>query len=87
MRANISDFGHFNLDYDNDRIGYEFYVPYNVFEEDDDLAIVWNLPVIRFSIFGDGLLKVILGCATPKEAFEECMKEEESSDADGDQKE
>ena len=74
MRANINDVGHFNLDYDEGQICYEFSSPYLEYEEDDDLTLLWRIPLIRFNDFGDALLKVILGCATPKEAFEESIK-------------
>ena len=75
MRASASDSGHFALDFENGQISYEFRSPYCAYEKDDDLAVVWWLPVARFEDFGDALLKVILGCATPKEAFEECISQ------------
>ena len=74
MRANVNDIGHFSLDYDEGQISYMFHSSYRVYEEDVDLIFLWHLPVIRFDDYGDALLKVILGCATPKEAFEESIK-------------
>ena len=78
MRANVWDTGHFSLNYDNGEIWYEFRSPYCAYEKDEDLPILWWLPVERFEVYGDALLKVILGCASPKEAFEECVKKAES---------
>ena len=91
MRANnIDDIGHFSLDYDEGQICYKLYASYRIFDKDDDLFLLFHFPVIRFTDYGDGLLKVILGCATPKEAFEDSINnkvaqknEDDSENADG----
>ena len=82
MRANnIDDIGCFSLDCDEGDISYEFSYP-NVYKQDEDLAILWLLPMKRFEDYGDGLLKVMLGCSTPKEAFEECIRKISEQDTD-----
>ncbi len=74
MRANyIDDVGHFNLNYDDGQIYYKLYASYRIFDKDDDLFLLLHYPVFRFEDYGDGLLKVILGCANPKEAFEDSI--------------
>ena len=77
MRANwCLDPGHFHLDYDTGEICYEFFSPYRLHETDEDFVMLWENHIINFNWFGDGLFEVIRGCATPKAAHDECMREE-----------
>lgn len=76
MRANCDEFGHFYLNYDEpDVVSYSgCRLPYDCFKQDGDIVLLWYLPCLRFDTYGDGLVKVLLGCSTPKEAYEECVK-------------
>ena len=77
MRANwCLDPGHFYLDYDTGEIGYEFFSPYRQHDTDEDFEMLWDNHIINFNWFGDGLLKVILGSAAPKAAYDECCPDD-----------
>lgn len=67
-------FGHFVLDFSDGEISYinavdcsDGFVP----SEDAITTLIGRLPLM-FELYGDGLLSVLLGVLSPKEAIEEC---------------
>ena len=78
MRLNCNDAGAFWLDFDTGEISYHIHAPINSFENDEDLTSFLYISATHFDYWGDAIMKVILGCISPKDAIDEVVKEDET---------
>ena len=86
MRLNDDEYlGHMQMDYDSGDILYQTRLGYETFTEEDDFHELNRCSINRAEMYGDSLMKVILGVMSPKEAYDEVQKrleEDQAEDAD-----